>query len=210
MRNRIFTTEQYVGWCTTMSTAKADEQGAASWISSRTIGFVVGYPVLFGFVAVMAAPALLAINRVLPDAMGLTWFTVAGAAALLMGMFNSKAKSDIEDLSEEMEELPLWQNLIVALYAWLLSAGGTSARVVVGGLGAFILAPVIGPVALVVAVFWPMVDSWAARLTGVSVGVLGVYVAYALVVILSVALDIEADIGRQMRGGVARAFSGPY
>jgi hypothetical protein len=193
-----------------MATANADEQGAARWIGSRTLGFVVGFPIFFGFVAMLAAPALLVINRFVPEAMGLAWFTVAGATALLIGLLDSGATSDVEDISEEMEELPLWQNLIAALYAWLLSAGGTSARVAVGSLGAFILMPIVGPAAIMIAAFWPMIDSWAARLTGVSVGVFGVYVAYALVVVVSVALDIEDDIGRRMRGGVTRAFGGRY
>jgi hypothetical protein len=191
-----------------MATAKSDQPGALAWILGRILAFVVGYPMMIVFTAIFASPGFFAVNVVMPEATPMFWFAVLGFSIGLMGQVENEDQPNVDDIVENLESMTRREIAVGVLSLCLLASGALSAELAVVSILGVLAAPTAGPIVYLFAVFGPFIDAWIGRKTGVSIGIAGLNIGYALMIFVSLAWNVRLEIARSTKGGVEQVVSG--
>jgi hypothetical protein len=190
------------------TTTDSDVVSTPSWIFKRLLQFVVTYPLLIGVVALFSSPAIALGTIYIESAIPFMWFGVAVFAMMVFEGLDREETADYGTVYQNMEEADT-REMIAGIIALLCMASGIVTSVIgaVGLLGVLVTTYAsLGAVVIFVIGVIPLADSWIARKTGVSVGILGLYLGFAVVWLPITVNGLDMEAIRELRSVIGVSF----
>lgn len=187
-----------------MATAQGDDRerlaSTPRWAGTLALQFFANLLVLGVFCTAAAFIAYLSVSAIYPAAVPFLWLAVLG---IVISFTNAElTDTEAKILADELEQLKdrSWSELwVYGLTYVMMFIGLVSFEVGVLGIAAAYLASTtsLGVVAVLLAVWYPMVDVWAGRNIGMNVASIGALIALVVMIPIALAHHVSPSIARK-------------